>query len=356
MKIYLNLNKKFPNSAVVIVDKTILLSHTLNFLYKFNFKNIVLLKNKNLKIISNFLNNYPFKFKIKNYKNHKFSYNLLTQKIFSNLFNENFLLIRTSKFTNLNLFNLYKKFLKNNEKLIITLLKKNKKLFNSEIFFVKKKLFNSFDFSFNKIINNPNYKLNFTDSEYFDCNKKKHDKKTIINFFSKIYSKAVILDRDGVINVNKGYVGFKKDFIFQKGAIKALKYLNDNKYNIYVVTNQSGIARGYFSEQDVIKLHDYINDHLESRGIYINKFYYSPYHKDGVVPKYKKNSSCRKPGIKLFNILCNEWNINNKKKFIMIGDQISDIEFAKKAEIKSALFKGGNLFHFIKDLKHKNKF
>ena len=91
-----------------------------------------------------------------------------------------------------------------------------------------------------------------------------------------------------MINVNKGYVGFKKDFVFQKGAIKALKYLNDNKYNIYVVTNQSGIARGYFSENDVINLHNFIIYQLEIRGIYINKFYYSPYHKDGIVTKYKK--------------------------------------------------------------------
>ena len=98
-----------------------------------------------------------------------------------------------------------------------------------------------------------------------------------------------------MINVNKGYVGFKKDFVFQKGAIKALKYLNDNKYNIYVVTNQSVIARGYFSENDVINLHNFIIYQLEIRGIYINKFYYSPYHKDGIVTKYKKNSSCRKP-------------------------------------------------------------
>ena len=71
---------------------------------------------------------------------------------------------------------------------------------------------------------------------------------------------------------------------------------------------------------EIINLIDYISDHLESWGIYINKFYYSPYHKDGVVIKYKKDSSCRKPGIKLLKVLAKEWNINNKKNILMIGD------------------------------------
>ena len=121
-------------------------------------------------------------------------------------------------------------------------------------------------------------------------------------------------------------------------------------YNIFVVSNQSGIARGYYTDNDVKKLHNYLRDTLEKKQIFINKIYYSPYHKDGIIKKYIKNSSCRKPGIKLFSTLSKEWGIKNKSKIIMIGDQASDIEFAKNAKIKSALFKKGNLYNFIKKL------
>ena len=149
---------------------------------------------------------------------------------------------------------------------------------------------------------------------------------------------------------------FKKDFIFQQGAIKAIKYLNNNNYNIFVVSNQSGIARGYFSEEDVKKLHNYLRDELTNNFSFINKIYYSPYHKKGIIKKYTKNSSCRKPGIKLFKILTKEWGIVNKKNLMMIGDQKSDIEFARNAKINSAFFSGGSLYSFVRKLKLDKKF
>ena len=184
------------------------------------------------------------------------------------------------------------------------------------------------------------------------------DKKNLNNlkikkFFLKIYSKSIIFDRDGVINVNKGYVGFKKDFYFQNGAIKAIKELNKNGYNIFVVSNQSGIARGYFSDKDVKYLHIYLRDVLSCHNCFINKIYYSPYHKDGIIKKYSKKTDCRKPGIKLFKTIEKEWEIKINKSTFMIGDQITDIQFAKNANIQSALFKRGNLFSFVKNLKLK---
>ncbi len=349
------MTKQITKSAVVIVDNPILLPNIFNYLFKFNFNKIILLKKTNLNLDLNFYKDKQFKFIIKNYNNKNFLYNYIKKKSILNNLENNFLVLKSSKFIDVNLFKLFKLFKKNKKKLIITVSKKNKGLNNSECFFLRKKLINSYDFSFKEILKNKNYLINIVNDDFIYINKKT-SKKKIINFFSKINSKAIILDRDGVINVNKGYVGFKKDFVFQKGAIKALKFLNDNKYNIYVVTNQSGIARGYFSEKDVINLHNFIIYQLEIRGIYINKFYYSPYHKDGIVTKYKKNSSCRKPGIKLFKILVKEWNIINKKNITMIGDQKSDMEFAINAKIKFALFLNGNLFNFIKTLVSKKKF
>ena len=339
------------SSALIIVDDKLLLPHILNYLYKFNFKNVVLFKKKNFKINLNLLKGYNFNITILNYTENQFNYNLLKNKEISKHLDNNFLLLKTSRFINLNLFNLYKIYLKNNNKLTLTIHKKNNRYFNTEIFFIKKKILNYYDFAFIDIFKNPNYKLNFTDNEFINLRTIKLKKKKIINnFFSNIYSRAVILDRDGVINVNKGYVGFKKDFVFQSGAIKAIKYLNKFNYNIFVVSNQSGIARGYYTDNDVKKLHNYLRDTLEKKQIFINKIYYSPYHKDGIIKKYIKNSSCRKPGIKLFSTLSKEWGIKNKSKIIMIGDQASDIEFAKNAKIKSALFKKGNLYNFIKKL------
>jgi len=344
---------KFINSALVVIDNKILLNQILNYLYKFNFKKIILLKNKNLKISLSLIKKYNFDLTVLNYKNQKFNYNLIKEKKIFRCLDNKFLLLRTSKFINFNLFHLYKIFLKNNNKLVITINKKNKGLDNAEIFFLKKNFLNTYDFSFKNILKNFNYKINFTNSEFIKV-KKNFSKKRINNFFSKIYSRSIILDRDGVINVNKGYVGFKKDFIFNKGAIKAIKFLNDNNYNIFVISNQSGIARGYFADKDVKRLHDYLRNILTKNFSFINKIYYSPYHIDGIIKKYKKKSSCRKPGIKLFKILCREWCIKNKNFIIMIGDQKSDIEFAKNANIKSAFFNGENLYSFIKKLKLDN--
>ena len=347
--------KKFTESAVVIVDSTAMLGDILNYLYKFNFKKIIFLKKKNLRIRLNLLKKYNFNITIINYQNQEFNYNLIKKKNIYSYLDDTFFLLRSTKFVNFNLFKLHKVFLKNNKKLVITISNKKRKVENTEIFFLKKNMLDIYDFNFTNILKNSNYKLNITDSEFIHI-KKKYCKKDINNFFSNIYSRSIILDRDGVINVNKGYVAFKKDFIFQEGAIKAIKYLNNNNYNIFVVSNQSGIARGYFSEEDVKKLHNYLRDELTNNFSFINKIYYSPFHKKGIIKKYTKNSSCRKPGIKLFKILTKEWGIVNKKNLMMIGDQKSDIEFARNAKINSAFFSGGSLYSFVRKLKLDKKF
>ena len=167
--------------------------------------------------------------------------------------------------------------------------------------------------------------------------------------------KIAFLDRDGVINSSKycnGYIGKLKYFKWIPGAIKAIKYLNKNNYKVVVVSNQSGIARGFFKIKDVEKIHSYIKKKLTENEATIHKFYFCPFHKDGVIKKYKKNSILRKPGIGMFLKACKVWNIDKKKSF-MIGDQATDMEFAKRAKIRGYLFNEKNLYNFVKVIKFK---
>jgi len=158
------------------------------------------------------------------------------------------------------------------------------------------------------------------------------------------------LDRDGVINsrnFNNGYIGSLKYFKWVRGAIKAIKFLNKKNYKVVVVTNQSGVARGFFKIKDVKKIHSYIQKKLNDSCAKIDKFYFCPFHKDGIIKRYKKRSSLRKPNIGMFRLVQKRWNIDKKNSF-MIGDQKTDMEFAKKAKIKGYLFNQDNLYKFIK--------
>ena len=89
---------------------------------------------------------------------------------------------------------------------------------------------------------------------------------------------AVFLDRDGVINKEKGYVYKISDFEWIEGSRESIKYLNENNYYVFIVTNQSGIARGLYDEKDVLDLHKYIKIELEKIDAYIDEFFISPYH------------------------------------------------------------------------------
>lgn len=162
-------------------------------------------------------------------------------------------------------------------------------------------------------------------------------------------SKIVFLDRDGVINSNrlKGYIGCLKDFRWVPGAVKAIKFLNEKNYKVVVVTNQSGVARGYFTIKDVEKIHAYIQKKLRENEAKIEAFYFCPFHKDGILKRYKKDSSLRKPKIGMFRLAQKRWNIDMKNSF-MVGDQETDMIFARRAKIKGYLFNEKNLFRFVK--------
>ena len=183
--------------------------------------------------------------------------------------------------------------------------------------FIKKKLITG------KVFNN--FFIDIGTPKYLKISKKK-----IINYFSR---PAVFLDRDGVINHDLGYVHKKKDFIFKKGVIEGLKFLNRNNYYIFLVTNQAGIAKGIFTENDFFQLHNYIKDKLFLKNIFFSDVQYSPYHPKGKIKKYKKYSSMRKPNNQMIKNIFNKFLIKKNKSF-MIGDKISD----KKCAEKSSLF------------------
>ena len=173
-----------------------------------------------------------------------------------------------------------------------------------------------------------------------------------MNLKKKRLVKIAFFDRDGVLNsskINKGYIGKIKDFKWLPGAKKTLKYIKNKKFKIVIVTNQSGVARAYFSINYVIKINKHILSEMKKINVKIDAIYFCPYHKDGIVKKYKKKSPLRKPNNGMFKLAQKRWNIDKKNSF-MIGDQKTDMIFAKKSQIKGFLFKEKNLFKFIKKL------
>lgn len=159
---------------------------------------------------------------------------------------------------------------------------------------------------------------------------------------------ALFLDRDGVINVDKGYTYKPQDLSFIDGIIEGIKAANENGYYVIVVTNQAGVARGFYSLEDVDIFHEHIANQLAQNGAFIDAFYSCPYHKDGNVPEYTiDNHPDRKPNPGMILKAFNDWQIDKEKSFL-IGDKNHDVEAAQNARIKGILFEGQNLAELIK--------
>lgn len=163
-------------------------------------------------------------------------------------------------------------------------------------------------------------------------------------------NKAIILDRDGTINVEKDYLHKIEDFEFEEGVVEGLKILSNLGYIFVVVTNQSGIARGYYTEEDLIKLNNHISDILEKDGIRIEKFYYCPHHPEKGVGKYKVECECRKPNPGMLEEAIREFNIDREKSF-MVGDNISDVEAGINARVTPILVETGHGIKHIEKIK-----
>ncbi len=160
--------------------------------------------------------------------------------------------------------------------------------------------------------------------------------------------KAVFLDRDGVINVDKGYVHKIEDFEFYPNVFQALKKLQDAGFKLFIVTNQSGIAVGYYTEEDFLKLTNWMLDQFKKEGINIEKVYYCPHHEEGIVEKFSFKCDCRKPESGMIKQAILEYKIDPKQSFL-IGDKESDIIAAHKEGIKAALVKTGHGMKYIEN-------
>ncbi|XFO69323.1 D-glycero-beta-D-manno-heptose-1,7-bisphosphate 7-phosphatase [Sporomusa silvacetica DSM 10669] len=156
---------------------------------------------------------------------------------------------------------------------------------------------------------------------------------------------AVFFDRDGVLNVNLGFVYLPEDFQWIDGAIKTIKYFNNAKYLVFVVTNQSGVARGYYTENDVQQLHKWMNAELAKQAAHIDAFYYCPHYPDAKLEQYREVCQCRKPMPGLIQQAIREWPVKPTKSFL-IGDMDTDLKAAATAGIKGYLFNEENLFNF----------
>jgi len=160
---------------------------------------------------------------------------------------------------------------------------------------------------------------------------------------------AVFFDRDGVLNIDHGYTYRQQDFEWMPGALETIKYFNDQQYFVFVITNQSGIGRGFYTEEDMLGLHEFMREQLGKLGAHIDAFYHCPHHPDASEQRYRKLCSCRKPAPGLIELAFSQWDIEKKQSFL-IGDKLSDLQAAAAANISGYLFQGGNLYEFVQTL------
>jgi D-glycero-D-manno-heptose 1,7-bisphosphate phosphatase len=147
---------------------------------------------------------------------------------------------------------------------------------------------------------------------------------------------AVFLDRDGTINVEKGYVYRIDDFEYIEGVIDGLRSLRGWGYQLVIITNQSGIARGYYSEEDFYRLTHWMLLDLDMRGVHIEAVYHCPHHPFEGNGKYTRNCNCRKPKTGLFYQAAEELAIDLSNS-IAIGDKLRDLEICNETEVKGIL-------------------
>jgi len=161
--------------------------------------------------------------------------------------------------------------------------------------------------------------------------------------------KTVFLDRDGVINKDYGYVHTVKKFHWLPKIIETIKFFNDNNFYVFVISNQSGIGRGMYSEKTVFKLHNWINSKLKNFGAHIDDFFIAPYFKGSKKYGSLFHKNKRKPNCGMINEVKKKWKVDLKKSFI-IGDQESDLELARRLGVKGFLIKDNDLLNIRRQI------
>jgi len=164
-----------------------------------------------------------------------------------------------------------------------------------------------------------------------------------------LHRRAVFLDRDGVLNIDHGHVGTRDRFEWMPGALETIRFASAAGWHVFVVTNQSGVARGYYDEAAVIDLLDWMADEARRAGGTIDDARYCPYHPDAAVDAYRQAHPWRKPDPGMLLDLLAKWELD-PARCVMIGDQPSDMAAAAAAGIAGHLFRGGNLLQFVRPI------
>ena len=355
--------KSTPKPLIKISNLNFI-KHLLNYYSQFNFENIIILcgyKGKKIKKIYNnkTINLIPIKCLIE--KKPLGTAGALSQlkKVCEN----DFLLINADSFVKYNIKNFLDKNLKVTSigKLLLTkntnyfsnkklsniklnindnMVSFNGNLMNAGVYFFKNKILNTIkrkkysleDDLLPDLIHKKKVEGQLTKGFFIDIGTYINLKKAKNNLSEITKKPAAFLDRDGVLNYDTGSVHKLKNFKLKKNVTKAIKYLNKKGINVFIVTNQAGIARGYFTEKSFIYFQKQIKKLLYKKNCYINDLRYCPFHPEAKIYKYKKNSKFRKPGNLMIEDLKKNWDIDLSKSF-MIGDKLSDKMAAEKSNL-----------------------
>lgn len=160
---------------------------------------------------------------------------------------------------------------------------------------------------------------------------------------------AIFFDRDGVLNEDHGYVGSADRFDWVEGAKAAVRYANDAGYLVLVVTNQAGVARGFYSEADVAALFDHMQTDLAELGAHLDDYRYCPHHSEGTRAEYARTCDWRKPAPGMILDLADQWGVDLDRS-LLIGDKQSDLDAAIAAGVAPHFFSGGALDAMIAGL------